>query len=845
MFRAAIFHLSPAIFRHRSVARDRICDEPRRGGQPVAPGGVRHERNPGFRRPQPLSTGKAKASGSTVLSPVETSSNPCGLPPRTHPIFQLRSSSFPAIFSISAALVLCGVAGSAAEDKLGEQLIADHGCVACHTANATRTALLNPAPDLRKVGERIKADWIEALLAAPREDSRMPHLTAHLKKGERKVIAWLLADAGPAQAEKALILEGDAERGSALFHKVGCVACHGPAKEMADSELGFVAEKYYEPGLAAFLFQPLHSRPGGRMPDMSLSKQEAADIARFLIGDAEPAPAAKPIPEERATQAKALLETLSCNACHSLPDALADLPPPPDAPALDELDTTKGCLAELPAKDAPKHLPHYTFTDAERTAIRAALGQDIFEPTPVEHLALNLAQFNCAACHDLGDELGGGGVPPELDDYFTTSEPGLGNEARIPPPLGDAGAKLNKDWMHRVLFDREQARPYMHTRMPQFGEAHLGHLPDLFAEVADAEPLEIVEPGRDQRKVYREAGHKLMGDKGLACITCHNFNGHKSPGMKGIDLITSHERLKPRWMFEFLRNPASKRPGIVMPSYWPGGEATRTDILDGDTDEQLQAMWYFLSLGRSARTPSGVRSAGHKLLVGDKARLYRGRSRVAGYRGIAIGLPGGINAAYNAETGALAAIWQGEFINVGWNSQGAGDFNPAGRPIQLAQDLGMVKLASDDTPWPLRPTMTKENPVNPDPTYARKHGYQFGGYMMTKDDHPIVFYSVDGFAVLERLDALASLEPAEEDADERNGFRRRVTVSGKHEPMMMRLLTGKLERQSDRVFTRDKLQVTLPAKGEVLFRPLAEEHELLLKFDAEQGPLDIDYELLP
>jgi len=682
------------------------------------------------------------------------------------------------------------------------------------------------------------------MLETPRPGSRMPHLTADMNADDRRAIAWFLAGEKP---EKAAGEKGDATKGKALYHKVGCVACHGPSENLGDSELAFVAEKYRESGLATFLFQPLHSRPGGRMPDMGLSKQEAADIARFLVGDA----AAENVPDfedpdKLAERGKALFAQHSCTACHKLPGVGAlkfDSP-------LAELKPETGCLSDSP-NDLPAGVPRYTFTKAEREAIREALGAAAFEPTPVERLRLNLAQFDCAACHQLGEQLGGGGVPAELDAYFTTSEPGLGNEARIPPPLGDAGAKLQRDWMHRVMFDRERARPHMHTRMPQFGEAHLGHLPALFAEVAAVEPLEIPEPGRDKRKLYRDKGHQLLGDKGLACITCHNFNGHKSPGMKGIDLITSHERLRPQWMFDFLRDPGSKRPGMVMPSYWPGGEATRTDILDGDTDEQLNAIWYFLSLGRSARTPSGVRSAGHKLLVTDEPRLYRGRSRVAGYRGIAIGLPGGMNAAYNAETGALTAIWPGEFVNVGWNSQGAGDFNPAGRPIQLAKDLGIVRLENDDAPWPLMPKMSKEQPVNPDPTYARKHGYQFGGYMLTKSRHPIVLYSVDGHNVLERIDSDATLKPKQplggEEGKTGNALRRRVTIAGKHEPFYLRVLTGAMERNAPRVFTRDKLQVTLPDNGAVLLREFGEdsEQELLLKLEQEKSPYDLVYKLLP
>ena len=45
---------------------------------------------------------------------------------------------------------------------------------------------------------------------------------------------------------------------------------------------------------------------------------------------------------------------------------------------------------------------------------------------------------------------------------------------RIPPTLSETGAKLNPDWLHKVLFDRARVRPYMHARMPQYGDHNYG-----------------------------------------------------------------------------------------------------------------------------------------------------------------------------------------------------------------------------------------------------------------------------------------------------------------------------------------------------------------------------------
>ena len=105
------------------------------------------------------------------------------------------------------------------------------------------------------------------------------------------------------------------------------------------------------------------------------------------------------------------------------------------------------------------------------------------------------------------------GVDPDRDPFFTTSNLSLGNEARIPPPLTLTGAKLRLEWMQKVLFDGESIRPYMHTRMPQYGEKNLGHLPGLLQQVDSIEPVDMPLPEgpREKRDSTRR---KVPGAKG-------------------------------------------------------------------------------------------------------------------------------------------------------------------------------------------------------------------------------------------------------------------------------------------------------------------------------------------
>jgi hypothetical protein len=306
--------------------------------------------------------------------------------------------------------------------------------------------------------------------------------------------------------------------------------------------------------------------------------------------------------------------------------------------------------------------------------------------------------------------------------------------------------------------------------------------------------------------------------------------------MKGIDLMTTYERLQPTWFYQYMVNPAKFRPGIIMPSYWPDGKAVRTDILDGDTDRQLRALWDNFSLGRSARDPSGLRNEPSKLVVTDTTRTYRGRSNVAGYRGIAVGFPGGMNYAFNAEYGSLSAIWKGEYVRVGWQGQGSGNFDPLGKHIQLTQDVAFLKGAEPPTNWPAHPVVSKEVPVNPDPLYPRNHGYAFLGYSLdTASSIPTFRYRCGEIEIEDTTKAT-----------EKSMERTIAFTAPAAEILWFRALTGDIKAVSETVYETADLRLTVPPKSATLRPAASGGMELLLKITLPEGKSNttLGYELL-
>ncbi len=769
-----------------------------------------------------------------------------------------------------------------AQAQAGRVLISELRCAACHTDLTTYPLVEKTAPSLVDVGNRISPDYLRRFLASPsttHPGTSMPDMLAMVPEAERPKVAEALTHFLVAQSKAIDRAKStgpiDRELGNELFHSIGCVACHGPKlsdsvtsqesdslddeqEELDDPVLArrkaikasaipleHVETKYAVQSLSEFLFQPLEVRPSGRMPDMKLTPAESLSIAGFLIGDKAP-PSETLVPEATLVEAgKKHFHALNCAACH----AIRGIDAAPTIGSLKTANLTAGCLSrksEGTSDTASKSSPRFDLDVHQISAISAAIRDEKIVESDKDLLAVTLTTFRCIHCH-VRDEYGG--VHDDHSHFFQGSQLNLGDDGRIPPPLTWMGAKLQPSWMKKVLFDGESVRHYMSTRMPQYGANNLHHLPELFRrlDVLDGPEMKIPIPEnlseeeQPREKMMRSAGRELLGDKGANCVACHTFNGKAASANQGIELLTSYERLQPAWFHLYLQKPGAFRPRTVMPSAWPDGVASFTTILDGDTHRQIEAIWYYLSLGTSAADPSGVRAAKTKLEVGEQAVLHRGRSRVAGFRGIAVGLPEKLSYAFNAETGTLSAIWQGDFIHVNWSGQGSGDFSPASEPIQLAQDVSFAPLEDADTPWPLLPVMTKEAPANPNPLYPKNVGYQFRGYYLDDSMTPTFRYQFGDVEIEERSTAI--------NTGEIQNLKRVMRFKSKRSASIwFRVLVGDIQQEGDRIFRNDRLRVSLPMKVAIL-RAVAnqpQQLELLLPLQIPEGQstLELLYEPL-
>ena len=200
--------------------------------------------------------------------------------------------------------------------QAGELLLSELRCASCHAGVEQGRLPEKTAPVLADVGARVSPAYLQQFLASPSSahpGTTMPDLLAQKPDAEKKKIAEALTHFLVSQSKNTFQDEEQPanliEEGKALYHSVGCVACHGPKEALRaaptnkrndqeeDDEdapkkkpiqpiavnLEHVTAKYSRKSLREFLFQPLHVRSSGRMPDLKLTPPEARSIAAYLM----------------------------------------------------------------------------------------------------------------------------------------------------------------------------------------------------------------------------------------------------------------------------------------------------------------------------------------------------------------------------------------------------------------------------------------------------------------------------------------------------------------------------------------------------------------------------------
>lgn len=575
------------------------------------------------------------------------------------------------------------IGGGEVSDRLRGLALMDHyRCTGCHAGETGSIVTSATGPNLVEVAGSIDSQFLVRYLNDPaqaRPGTSMPHVLGGFDAQSRdRVIRAIVAFLRSRNRQRLEPIELDpqaATRGREVFHTVGCVACHSPrddaGRELLPEDsvpLGQLSAKYSISSLARFLEQPLVARPSGRMPDMKLTHWEAIDLAHYLADEPGHTETAD-VPEnmELLQLGRQFYLSLGCANCHEPKSATRQFI------GLMQLRPARGCMSLDPDRQV-----RYELSRTDRASLAAAL-RDLREPLGSEsQLELAMHTLRCFNCHQRNAL---GGVSADRDPYFHTHNQNLGPQGRIPPTLTKVGAKLKPKWMRQVLVSGRAIRPYLKTRMPQYGTAVVEPLMKTFQQHDRLPPFDPV-PLADPKEAKR-VGTQLVGRDGLNCVACHTFQQKPAPTMPAVDLTEMAERLHRDWFAHYMRAPQSLSPGTVMPSFWPGGKAIRTEILDGDTELQIETIWHYLQDGRQARQPQGLDIKPMELVAGSEAVMLRRRYPDIGKRGIGVGYPSEVNLVFDAEQLRLAMLWKGKFADPGgvWRGQGSGTVRPLSREV--------------------------------------------------------------------------------------------------------------------------------------------------------------------
>ena len=424
----------------------------------------------------------------------------------------------------------------------------------------------------------------------------------------------------------------------------------------------------------------------------------------------------------KVDQGRKLFSSLGCASCHVRNESGKRIESTRSAPELASINVANGCMAQ-----SPSNVPNYDLTGGQIESLTAALktGAPQGDVTADMQLAHTMKSLNCYACHQR-DAIGGS--ESDRNQFFISTIPEMGDEGRLPPPLDGVGDKLRKEWINNVVSNGNKSRPYMRTYMPKFGNANAGHLADVFAALDQRTEAKIDETTESEKRRVA-IGRKMVGSKGLGCVSCHTFGKFKSSGIQAIALDTMANRIREDWFHRYLPDPQAYRPGTRMPTGYPDGKSTVTDIYDGDQQKQLAAMWSFLSKGTGGGAPEGISGGEMELKPTDKPIIYRNFIEGVSPRGIAVGYPEKANLCWDANNLSLTLLWQDRFIDASkhWVGRGQGKQIPFGGGVYTLEKVTPIARLEDlKTPWPT------DSP--------RQRGYRFLGYRLDDRGQPTFRY---------------------------------------------------------------------------------------------------------
>lgn len=456
----------------------------------------------------------------------------------------------------------------------GKKLFKEVGCLACHGIDDVTSHHADFAPDLSSIGSKLSANFIYSWIKNPQHfnpDTRMPSLrlsdreaadiTAYLMSKRNKdfddtdapqfdpavrdqlIVDYLKPQVGQVGAVSQLAAMNETARqmylGEKTLNKYGCFGCHMIKGFETANGIG-----------------------------TELSNWGVKPIGQLDFGFTDPAQIAR-------THEGFLAAKLS-------------------NPRQYDKDKVVAFADKL-------KMPNFYLSDDDRVSIMTAvlgLTQTYIPDEMTAGIHGNgpllekgrrvIADFNCRGCHLIEDQ---GGWIREM-----YNKEGI-DLSLAPPNLHAEGSKVQIEWMHDFFQNVHPIRPWLHIRMPSFHwtDEKLSKVITYFNLKDDQLfPFATVTTNRLTGKDFSEA--KALFTQ-LQCQHCHVLGSEMPKDMNSAapDLLKVHERLKPDWVVQWLKNPQAMSDQFTrMPGFWPSDAPAPSKAFGGDGEKQREALRDYL-----------------------------------------------------------------------------------------------------------------------------------------------------------------------------------------------------------------------------------------------------------
>jgi len=479
----------------------------------------------------------------------------------------------------------------------GRNLLQRQGCVHCHTVKLpdgnTMKATDDPPP-LSHIADKTTREWIFAWLKDPQAyatTSTMPNF--RLSDGDaRDISAFLIANSTPIAGNNATVpakASSDPAAGASLYGESFCASCHAvqnAAGNMVGGDIGpeltRVGSKVKPEWLQAWLRNPRTYDPGTGMPHYRFTDAQVATVSGFLLAKTDSDLLANihldSATPEQIEHGKRLVSDYGCASCHEIsgikkPENFAPELSRIGSKPITQLIFLPGMQHTLPDYIAGKiknprafspglKMPQYTFTTAQIDALTTAL------------LSLNDRSYT---------------LPPSLavprkaeTDYQPAGKAGKlmtdlacfschrinGHGGDMAPDLTWEGSSVQRGWLAQFFKNPGTLRPSLIRRMPRFNlsDSEVNELTDYIMTVYQSPAVDrdsLSQGGYSPGQV--ELGKQLFYGK-YSCQGCHIVDTKTDKGYIGPTLTQVGSRLNAAWIYQWMKNPQSLRPGTIEPN---------------------------------------------------------------------------------------------------------------------------------------------------------------------------------------------------------------------------------------------------------------------------------------